>query len=117
VRRIPFSARLGGAALALVAFLAFSWLLAPRTVDLTLQLPADAAPVSTLDLRVVDVDEGADTYRGRRTRPQPGRSMLFQIKLARGRYRLTATTPGGQVYEAVVDHGHEDFLEVPLAAR
>lgn len=117
MRRIPFSARLGGAAIALVAFLAFSWLLMPRTVDLTLQLPPDAAPVSTLDLRVVELEGGADTYRGRRTRPEPGRSMLFEVKLSRGRYRLTATAPTGQVYEAVVDHGHEDFLEVPLTSR
>lgn len=117
MRRIPLSARLAGAAIGLVGFLAFSWLLMPRTVELAVQLPADAAPVSSLDLRVVDLDDGADAYRGRRTRPQPGRSMLFELTLARGRYRLTATAPEGQLYEAELQHGHEDFVEVALKAR
>lgn len=117
MRRIPLSVRLAGAAIGLIGFLAFSWLLMPRSVELMVQLPSDAAPVTSLDLRVIELEGGADAYRGRRTRPEPGRSMLFEVKLSQGRYRVTATAPAGQAYEAVFDHDRDAFVEVALRSR
>lgn len=108
--------RLGGGLIGLVAFLFFSYLLMPRTVDLTVILPADSVPVSSLSIRVADLASNAEAYKGRRTRPEPGRSMPFRLKLPGGTYRVTAWSDP-MTWEGTLQYDGDDFAEIHLVAK
>lgn len=112
----PLLMRLGGALIGLGAFLVFSFLFMPRTVELTVILPVDASPVSSLSLRVTGIEGKTQAYKGRRTRPEPGRSMLFQMKLPRGAYRVTAWSDP-KTWQGTLQYDGEDFAEVHLVPK
>lgn len=112
----PLLVRLGGALIGLVGFFVFSYLFMPRTVDLTVILPPDAPAVRSLSVRVTNTADDVEAYKGRRTRPEPGRSMLFRLKLPRGMYRVTAWSEP-LTWENTFRYDGEDFAEVHLAPK
>lgn len=108
--------RFGGALIGLVGFFVFSYFLMPRTVELAVILPVDARPVESLSIRVSSLENNAEAYKGRRTRPEPGRSMLFSLKLPNGAYRVAAWSEP-MTWEGTLQYQGDDFAEVHLTSK
>lgn len=113
MKRRSVATRLGGALIALVAFLVFLRFLSPEPLVLTVVLPADAPVVESLSIRVVDARTGELAYQGKRRRPEPGRSMTYELKLGEGDYRVSAYARQS-AWVGTFHRGDGEYAEVML---